>query len=476
MSILTKRVFEIFGEIAKIPHGSGNMSKIADYCVAFAEKNNLRFIRDKADNVVIFKEGSGELKNAAPIILQGHLDMVCQKTPDSNHDFSKIGSEIFVDGDFIKANNTTLGADNGIAVAMVMTVLESNELVHPPIEAVFTVDEEIGMLGAIALDCSPLKGKRMINLDSEEDDTVTVSCAGGSEFEIAVPINRVLKKGTEVILNISGLRGGHSGVEIHKGRVNANILAGRILNHLYNKTAFEIISVDGGDKSNAITPACCVRLCSDDADLLVSAVSNAADVLKNEMSAREPNLEIKVKNTENNELQTIGKDLTKKIINFLVAAPNGVVDMSAEIEGLVETSLNLGILKTEEDKIIADFSFRSNKVTMLRFLEEKLTAFVKPLDCTIRTFGHYPPWEFKANSSLQDLYIKKYTEHYGKAPNVSAIHAGLECGVFSSKISDLDCIAVGPNMFDVHTVNEKLSISSTEKFFQLLLNVLSELV
>lgn len=472
---LTNRVFEIFNEIAKIPHGSGNMSKIADYCVAFAEKNKLRFIRDKADNIVIFKEGSGELKNTAPIILQGHLDMVCQKTAESCHNFDDSGLEVFIDGDFLKAKDTTLGADNGIAVAMVMAILESNELSHPPIEAVFTVDEEIGMLGAMALDCSILKGQRLINLDSEEDDTVTVSCAGGSEFEITIPINRTAKKGTRVALTVSGLKGGHSGVEIDKGRVNANILAGRILNHLFAKNDFEIISINGGDKSNAITPLCNIEVCTSDADSFIELAKQYTDLLKKEFSAREPDFELSISKKCDDESKTIGKELTEKIISFLVAAPNGVINMSAEIDGLVETSLNLGILKTEEEKIVADFSLRSNKISALTFLEEKLAAYVKPLNPQIKTFGHYPPWEFKPDSRLQEIYIENFTEHYGKEPKVSAIHAGLECGVFASKLDNLDCIAVGPNMFDVHTVKEKLSISSTKKFFELLLKVLSDL-
>jgi len=475
MDILTKRVFEIFNEIAKIPHGSGNMDAIAKFCVEFAKNNNLKYLKDEANNVLICKKGSAGYENCDPIILQGHLDMVCQKTADSNHNFIQSGLELFVDGDFLKAKNTTLGADNGIAVAMIMAILESDELSHPPIEALFTVDEEIGMLGALDFDCSLLLGKRMINLDSEEDDTVTVSCAGGREFEITVPVNRYSKSGHFVCMTITGLKGGHSGVEIDKGRVNANILAGRILNHLRKVTDFELISLNGGDKSNAITPICKIELCVENFASFEKIANAYFKVIKNEISAREPDINLVVTENCTDDFSTIGKDLTEKIIDFLVTAPNGVIDMSAEIKGLVETSLNLGILKTEADKIIADFSFRSNKVTALDFLEEKLTAFVKPLEGEIRTFGHYPPWEYKSDSELQKIYVKNYIGHYGKEPNVSAIHAGLECGVFASNIKNLDCIAVGPNMFDVHTVKEKLSISSTKKFFELLLKVLSEL-
>lgn len=470
-----KRVFEIFEELCAVPRGSGNMTAIADYCVDFANKNSLKCVRDSENNIIIFKNGSRGLENSEPVILQGHLDMVCQQTADSTHDFAINGPEIIIDGDFIRADGTTLGADNGIAVAMVMAILESKDLKHPPIEAVFTVDEEIGMIGATALDCSPLKGKKMINLDSEEDDTVTVSCAGGSEFKISVPLTREIKQGTAVTVTVTGLRGGHSGVEIDKGRVNANILAGRILNHLKNITHFDIISISGGDKSNAITPVCVVELCVADAESFVKAAEEYSAVLKKEISAREPDFSLSYKLGDKNECSILGNGLTERLIYFLVSAPNGIVDMSAEISGLVETSLNLGILETKDREIIIDFSLRSNKVTALKFLEERLNTFSKCLEGTVETFGHYPPWEFSADSDLQKLYIESYKEFYGKAPKVEAIHAGLECGVFSSKIEGLDCIAVGPTMYDVHTVKEKLSISSTEKFFEHLVKVLEKI-
>ena len=470
-----KRVFEIFDEISAIPRGSGNMKKIADFCVEFAEKNSLEYIRDASDNVVIFKNGTFSLKNEKPIILQGHLDMVCQQTPDSTHNFEISGPQVIVDGDFLKANNTTLGADNGIAVAMIMAILESEDIVHPPIEAVFTTDEEVGMFGAIALDCTPLKSKRMINLDSEEDDTVTVSCAGGSEFKISVPVNRTQKTGTLVTITLKGLKGGHSGVEIDKGRVNANILAGRILNHLNINNDFEIVSINGGDKSNAITPICAIQLVTSNSEKFFEDVNEYFNIIKSEISAREPDFSPTIDIGEIGEYDTIGRELTDKLIYFLLNAPNGIVEMSSEIKGLVQTSLNLGILKTIDNEIIANFSLRSNKVSALNFLEERLKTYVKCIGGNCETFGHYPPWEFKNNSQLQNSYIECYKNFYNNEPKVEAIHAGLECGVFCSKIDKLDCIAIGPSMFEVHTVNEKLSISSTENFFKLLLNLLEKI-
>ncbi len=465
------RVFEIFKQISAVPRGSQNMKPIADFCEEFALKNNLKYIRDNSDNIIIFKEGINGGENKAPLILQGHLDMVCQKAAESTHDFLNFGIKTIIDGDFIKADNTTLGADNGIALALIMAILESKNISHPPIEAVFTVDEEIGMLGAIALDTTPLTAKRMINLDSEEDDTVTVSCAGGSEFLLTLPISREHYNGKLLEIRLFGLKGGHSGVEIDKGRVNANALAGRILNHI--KTDFRIMEINGGDKSNAITDECVIKLAAQDG--LAEELSEYCLALNKEISAREPDFKFTVDKLGTGEYNAFSKALTEKLVFLLVTAPYGIVNMSAEIQGLVETSLNLGILKTDDADVNIDFSLRSNKVTALSFLEEKLSALAKAIGAKTATFGHYPPWEYKAENPLQETYCKCFKEIYGKEPKIAAIHAGLECGVFDSKIEGLRSIAVGPQMYDVHTVNERLSISSTEGFTELLIKVLGEL-
>lgn len=470
---MINRVFEIFKEITAIPRGSQNMKPIADFCVRFAEINSLKYIRDDADNIIIFKNASKGKENIAPIILQGHLDMVCQQTPDSNHDFSKNGPEIVIDGDFIKANKTTLGADNGIAVAMIMAILESDNISHPPIEAVLTTDEEIGMLGAMALDTSPLKSKRLINLDSEDDDTITVSCAGGSDFCITLPVEYEDYDGKVFTVRLSGLKGGHSGVEIDKGRVNANILAGRFLNHMLNLSDFRILEINGGDKVNAITNECIIKIVTKKNDLILDA-NDYLNQVKDEISAREPEFFFELY-SENDVFRALSKKLTQNIIFTLLNAPNGIIDMSAEIKGLVETSLNLGILKTNIENITFHFALRSNKSTALSYLEERLLTFTKAVDGESSVFGHYPPWEYKPNSELQEIYTQCFEEHYAFSPKIEAIHAGLECGIFDSKIKGLTSIAVGPQMYDVHTVHERLSISSTEKFFSLLLKVLESL-
>lgn len=469
-----EKVFRLFEEISSIPRGSGDMKRIADYCVSFAEKRGLSFVRDGADNVVIFKSASEGYEKAETVILQGHLDMVCQKTEESEIDFLSDGLDLFVDGDFVRAKGTTLGADNGIAVAMVLAILDSDDLSHPPLEAVFTTDEEIGMIGALKLDMSALKGKKMINLDAEEDGILTVSCAGGSDFLITAPVERKEEKGTLIEITFRGLKGGHSGVEIHDGRVNADILAGRFLNHMKNCISFDLICVDGGDKGNAIPNVCRLSVLTKEKDAFVNETEKYLEIIKKEISEREPYFEYFVNANEEKTANVLTEEAKDKIIFALVSALNGVVEMSKEIEGLVETSLNLGVLKTEEEKITLHFTLRSNKKSALIFLEEKLKTFSVFLGFESETFGHYPPWEYRGDSALQQIYKECFMEQNGYEPRFEAIHAGLECGVFASAIENLDCVAMGPQLFDVHTVNEKLSISSTERTFKLVVKMLEK--
>ncbi|MBR2876281.1 MAG: aminoacyl-histidine dipeptidase [Clostridia bacterium] len=473
-NLTPERVFFYFEEITKIPHGSEDTKKIADFCVSFAKEHSLKFYRDSSDNIVIYKPASKGYENSEPIILQGHTDMVCQKTEDSSIDFLNDGLEIFVDGDFIKANKTTLGADNGIAVACIMAILENDSYSHPPIEAVFTTNEEIGMLGATALDASVLNGKRMINIDSEEDDVMTVSCAGGGDFSVSFPAERKTVSGTQVEIVLKGLLGGHSGIEIDKGRINANILAGRVLNHL-KCTDFDLLSIDGGNKTNAITNLCKIRISSEDAKAFVNKAKEYLEIIKSEFIIRESSFVYEINILDTSEFNALSKKTRDGIIYALTCMPTGVLDMSAEIDNLVETSLNLGILETTEENVRMHISLRSNKETAMDALEEKLLAFFGILPCTTEISGRYPSWEFNNSSLLQKIYKDAYEKHFNKDLKTEAIHAGLECGVFASKIKDFDCISIGPDMFDVHTTKERLSISSTRELFNLLLKVLEKL-
>ncbi len=469
------RVLKYFYEIASIPHGSENMTAVSNYCLDFAKTHSLEAIRDSSNNVIIRKSATSGYENADPVILQGHLDMVCVKEENNETDFAKDGIKICNDGEFIKAEGTSLGADNGIAVAMILAILESEEFPHPPIEAVFTTDEEIGMLGASALDTSLLKSKKMINLDAEEDDTVTVSCAGGSDFKIVIPTKRKTVHGFEATVVFGGLAGGHSGIEIDKNRVNADILAGRFLNHLKTECEFEIIAVNGGNKRNVIPDSCTVSLCVYDPEMFKKSAENYLEILKGEFYRREPDFSYKISVSNEGEYDVLSDGAKNDLIFTLVCVHDGVAQMSSEIAGLVESSSNLGVLKTEGDEVILLFMLRGNKESSLRFLEEKMTAFSSHLNCRAECTGHYPPWEYKEDSDLREIFKECYKEQYGVEAKAEAIHAGLECGVFSSGIEGLDCIAMGPRIFDVHTVKERLSVSSLENTYKLLLEILKRL-
>lgn len=468
-----KSVFGYFKEISEIPHGSGNMEKISEYCMEFAKKHSLKALRDDANNVIVYKSASKGYENAEPIILQGHLDMVCQKDGSINIDFEKDGIEIYIDGDYLKAKGTTLGADNGIAVAMIMSVLERDDIAHPPIEAVFTTDEEIGMVGALQLSMDNLKSKRMINIDSEDAEVVTVSCAGGSDFKMTVPLEREKVSGKCIEITVKGLKGGHSGVEINSGRVNANMLMGRILGELRKNCAFSVISIDGGDKGNAIPLEATAKIVTEDENA-IKIIEEYAGVIKEEISAREENFALNT-NTTDGEYEVIKNPDTNKVINLLLCAPNGVMEMSAEIEGLVETSLNLGVVKTEKESLFLHFALRSNKKSALEYLEDRLYAYASVVDCEVETSGHYPPWEYNSKSQLQEIYKEKYCEKFGSKPRIEAIHAGLECGVFASQIDGFDCISIGPRMYDIHTTKERLSITSTKEIYEIIIQTLKAL-
>ncbi len=468
------KVFEYFCEISRIPRGSGNMDGISAYCEEFAKARGLRYHRDSANNVVIYKNGTAGYEDSLPVILQGHLDMVCQKDDGVEIDFEKDGLELYVDGDWLKAKGTTLGADNGIAVAMTLAILDSDDVQHPPIEAVFTTDEEIGMDGAKALDMSLLRGRRMLNLDAEDPTTLTVSCAGGSDFFVKMPYTRKKVSGKKVTVSIRGLEGGHSGVEIHRGHVNASILLGRVLAVLNDTLSYELLSVSGGEKGNAIPTSSVLELVVDKS-VSTDYFSDLLEEIKSEISDREPGFSYFVDEGEVDEYDCMSEEAKDFTMRVLVSVPNGVMDMSVSIDGLVETSLNLGILKTTEQNITMLFTLRSNKQSALRYLEKRLYVFFSAYPCTIEVGGHYPPWEYCAESKLQPLYVETYREMFGTEASVVAIHAGLECGLFAASLEGLDCIALGTLNMDIHTPRERLSISSAENTYELLKTLLRKM-
>ena len=473
-----REVFGYFEEICKIPHGSGNTKQISDYCVDFAQKRGLRYIQDSSNNVIIFKDGTAGYEKSVPVMIQGHLDMVCEKTPDSTINFERDGLALNVSDGMVSAVGTTLGGDDGIAVAMALAVLNADNIPHPPLEVVLTVDEEIGMLGAARLDCSPLKSRFMLNLDSEDEGVLLVSCAGGVSAACRLPISRAEVTGAAVTLKIEGLTGGHSGVEIDKGRANANRLLGRALNELCKFVSYELITVAGGLKDNAIPRESSAVLVVSDGD--VPAVKAFAaeynDIFKDEYRISDPELSLKVSVGGKGCFMAVDGDSKKRMICALLNMPNGIQRMSLDIEGLVQTSLNMGILNTADDEMIMRFSVRSSVGTEKNELISRLTNLINFLGGTIELTGDYPAWEYKSDSRLRNLMIDVFEEQYGRKPAVEAIHAGVECGLFAGKLTGLDCVSIGPDMKDIHTPNERMDIASVERTWKYVLEILKRLI
>ncbi len=461
-----RRVLHYFEEICAIPHGSGHCGPIAAYCVEVANGLGLSVRRDEQDNVVIKKPAFVGYENREPVILQGHLDMVCEKNPDCTLDFEKDGLVLQTDGQWIWADGTTLGGDDGIAVAMGLAILEDNTLPHPPLEVVFTTDEETGMFGAAGLDVSDLQGKILLNADSECEGVLTVSCAGGARAELVLPLTREENKNPVKKLTFRGLQGGHSGVEIDKGRINADILMGHFLQGL--NADFRIVSVQGGTKDNAIPAAATCEIAT-----ATDLTAYIRDFTAKNRPESDPGLVIDI--ADSTADSAFDKASTARIFGFLTATPNGIQAMSKNIEGLPETSLNLGQLNSTDQALIATFSVRSSVGKAKKELLQKLEDTAKAFGGTFSYHGDYPAWEYKEDSRLRNTMVEVYEKLYGKKPVVEAIHAGLECGFFCDKIPGLDAVSFGPDMRDIHTPREKLSIPSVGRTYDYLLAILKEL-
>ena len=472
-----KRVFHYFEEICKIPHGSGNTRQISDYLVQFAKNHDLKYIQDEMNNVVIYKPGTAGYENAPTVIVQGHMDMVCEKRPDVDHDFTKDGLNLSVEGDYVSANGTTLGGDDGIAVAYGLALLESDTIAHPPLEVFITVDEEIGLLGAVGFDCSVLKGRRFINLDSEAEGSLWISCAGGLSGISHIPVTRLEAKGEKLTVKISGLMGGHSGAEIDKNRANANSLLGKFLHGLDAKAGYELISVQGGQKDNAITRESIAELLTvkENVEAVKEYAASMQTAWREEYTGTDEGITVTVTEEGEQDAKVLHPTSKEKVVFFLVNVPYGVQKMSGTIKGLVETSTNIGILKTSENEVLGSSSIRSSVETARDALSDKIEYLTEFLGGEYERQGVYPAWEYRKDSPLRDMMVEVYEEMYGQKPNVVAIHAGLECGLFYKKMEGLDCVSLGPDMKDIHTSEEVLSISSTERVWKYLVKVLGAL-
>lgn len=486
-------VFCFFEEICGIPHGSANTKQISDYCVNFAKEHKLRYIQDSFNNIIIFKAGTEGYEQSPPVMIQGHLDMVCEKEKDCDIDFTKDGLRLQVKDGVISAQGTTLGGDDGIAIAYALALLDATEIPHPPLEVIFTVDEEIGMLGAAAIDCSELKSKIMLNLDSEEEGYLLVSCAGGITSTCHIPLdymkeqsNEITKEnapGIRIRLSVEGLIGGHSGVEIDKGRANANQVLGRILFAIKEKMKFGLIDINGGLKDNAIPREAYANLLIADRnwEAFSQLIREYNEILANEYKTTDKNIHvniIRISDDREPGMENTGilsDECMERIITALVNLPGGIQKMSHDIDGLVQTSLNMGILATKKEEVIMSFSVRSSVGSEKEELVAKLRCLMEALGGYVTCAGDYPAWEYKQNSRLRELMSEIYEEQNGQKPVIQALHAGVECGLFAGKIPDLDCVSFGPDMKDIHTPAECMSIDSVKRTWSYLLEILKRL-
>ncbi len=471
-------VLRYFEEISKIPRGSGNEKQISDYIVDFAQKRGLWVKQDTALNVIVKKQASKGYENLPGVIIQGHLDMVCEKNKDVVHDFLKDPIEIIYDGDFIKANGTTLGSDNGIAVAMGLALLDDDTIKHPPVEVVFTTDEEVGMCGASVLDGNLIDGKILLNIDSEKEGVFTGGCAGGMKTHTHLPIMYEKQSDNSIsyAIMINGLAGGHSGIDIDKGRANANVLMARLLHSLFEKFNINLNYISGGSKDNAIPrEAECVisfdKTLFNDVNGLVTEIN---DVFNNEFKNTDKNIKIRINETEKQSL-CFSKETFQKVVSLLMLLPNGVQTMSDDIEGLVESSNNIGAVKTNDNEVTFICAVRSAVISKKYFIYDKIKVVSELAGASVSSIGDYPAWEYNSDSKIKNLCVKVYEELFNEKAEEEIIHAGLECGIFAKKLPGVDMISFGPNLYDIHTPNEKASVASIERCWEFLLEVLKRL-
>ena len=471
-----KKVFYYFSELAKIPHGSGNTRQIEQYCLDFAEKRGLDAYHDEYGNVMIFKDGTEGYEQSTPVILQGHLDMVCEKLSGCTKDMEREGIDIIVDGDILRADKTTLGGDDAIAAAYILALLDSDDIPHPPIEGLLTIDEETGLRGAHALDASRLKGRRLINIDSEDEGVLTVSCAGASRVSCTIPVDSVTAEGIAKEITIGGLLGGHSGIDINKNRKNAIKVLGELLYELSGSIPIQLASISAGGRLNVITPSAQAVVCFEKSgeevfDKIISAFDTK---LKKECISSEPDAYMSAQTVSLPKL-CADCDSTVRMIFALMQSPSGVRAMNTDIPQLVQTSSNPGEAVFDGEALRLSFMIRSNvdadKVTLTKTIQ----SFVEYAGGEVELGDDYPAWEYLPDSSLRDTMAAVYEEMYGEKPIITSIHAGLECGILTEKLPGADMVSIGPSMWNVHTPEECLDIKSCERVWKYLLQVLKKL-
>lgn len=524
-----ERVFYYFEEISKIPRGSYHEKAISDYLVEYAKERRIIYYQDELYNVVMQVPASQGREDEEPLIMQGHMDMVCEVRPGAHKDMERECLELYVEGDFVHAKDTTLGGDDGIAVAYMLAIADDESISHPPLEFIITVSEEVGMEGANGIDLSMLKGHRMLNIDSEDEGVFTTSCAGGVSAHVTIPVERAsymladaegdnnakyaknednAKKGSIITykddstkaslmegcaeaskvtawykMSVSGLAGGHSGTEIDKGRANANKIMGRVLYELLAAVNFQLVDVCGGKKDNAIPIGAEAiigfvgdGLCDEALKKAEDVIERLNSILKNEYARSDENINISIEPVDlkgdGKGFKVLSEESKLKVITYLMNVPDGIQSMSMSVPGLVETSLNLGILELREDCLFAQHSVRSSVTTRKSYVVNQLKSLAETLGGNVECRGDYPAWEYKEDSEVRERIIRLYEKMYGKEPVVEGIHAGLECGLLAAKIPNLDCVSMGPDIYDIHTYNERLSISSVKRVYEFLIEFL----
>jgi dipeptidase D len=472
-----EQVFKRFEQLSAIPRGSGNERQACEWICSYAKDRGFWAMKDPSFNAIAKKPGTKGKEDRPPVILQAHVDMVCEKNADSSHDFLKDGIKLIVDGDFVRADGTTLGADNGIGVAMMLAILDSNDIAHPPLELVFTSDEETGMTGAQNLDASVLAGRRLINLDSEEEGSFCASCAGGMRTVVELPLDKVELPANFGLfaLKVKGLKGGHSGVDINSGRGNSNQLLGRVLKALLKEGAW-IQSISGGSKENALPRESEAALAFDREkyEAMASVVYEHDAVFKKELRAADPGVSLELAPIEDGARRAFSEETAKKAVALLLSLPSGVKSMSSFIPDLVETSSSLAVVETAVNAASFHISLRSSVESRKWALKDVVESVAGLAGANFEMGASYPEWEYNPDSPLRKAVIETWEADGGKA-KVEAIHAGLECGLFARKLPGVDMISLGPDMFDVHSPQERLSISSAERVWKFLVKLLAAL-
>ena len=473
-----EQLFHFFEEISAIPRESRHEKAISDFLVAFAHERNLEVYQDEVYNVIIKKAASAGAEAAPTVMMQGHIDMVCDKLAGVEHDFATEGIDLIVKDGILSANGTTLGADNGVAVALMLTVLDDDTLAHPALECVFTTDEETGLVGAETLDKSQISARTMINLDSEEEGVATVSCAGGFVATFTRPTPRTRKAGVTLTLSITGLLGGHSGADIHLERGNANLLMARMVEPLLHRDDVSLVSFEGGTKDNAINRECKAQLLFADveaANAAAAGLCRLADQIEAELAVFDPGFSFAWTLEQGTEADVMAADDALALVRALRLAPNGVIRRNVAADGAVEVSSNIGVVRAAGEQIELLLSPRSSIASLQEDFKERLRILAEVLGFDAVFEYEYPGWSYVEHSPVRDVFCESYRELFGTELKIESIHAGLECGLFADALEGLDAIAVGPQLADVHTPDEHMDLASFERFYVLLTDVLRRL-